>query len=149
MAAYACVVAVVLVVWRNARADARLQKIYLLAASAAGSLALLTALVESNGAAQVIGLVFFGALVAWGLKLGERLFIWWGAAAITLAVLWFLRDLAFLWLVIIGLGLIATAVFKLVKVDKQESVPAKQGSLADPPLPAGPERTGQDGPESS
>ncbi|WP_073705897.1 hypothetical protein [Glutamicibacter sp. 0426] len=149
VAAYACIVAAVLVVWRNVRADARLQKIYLLAASAAGSLALLTALVESNGAAQVIGLVFFGALVAWGLKLGERLFIWWGAAAITLAVLWFLRDLAFLWLVVIGLGLIAAAVFKLVKVDKQESVPAKQGSLADPPMPAEPERTGQDGPEPS
>ena len=145
--AYACIVGVVLVLWRNIRLDERLQKIYLLAASASGSVALLTALIESNGAAQIIGLVFFGGLVAWGLKLGEQLFIWWGAVAITLAVLWFLRDLAFLWLVIIGLGLIAAAVFKLVKVDKQESVTAKQGNVAHPPKPAGPEQIAEDGPD--
>ncbi len=146
LAAYACIIAVVLVAWRNIRANAQLEKIYLLAASVSGSLALLTALIDSNGDAQVIGLVFFGGLVAWGLKLGERLYIWWGAVAITLAVLWFLRDLAFLWLVIIGLGLIAAAVFKLVKVDKQNSVPANPDSPVDPPTPPGQEPTGHDEP---
>ncbi|MFJ2315373.1 hypothetical protein ACIOTN_01485 [Glutamicibacter sp. NPDC087661] len=146
LAAYACIVAVVLVAWRNIRANARLERTYLLAASVAGSLALLAALVQSNGVAQAIGLVFFGGLVAWGLKLGERLFIWWGAAAITLSALWFLRDLAFLWLVVIGLGLIAAAVFKLVKVDKQNSLPVRPQNPVDPPIPAGQEPSGQDGP---
>ncbi|WP_347037629.1 hypothetical protein AAHB37_12925 [Glutamicibacter halophytocola] len=58
------------------------------------------------------------------------MFIWWGAIAITLSVIWFLRELVFLWLVIIGLGLIAAAVYKLVKVDKVDK--AGQPS-AEPP----------------
>ncbi len=144
MAAYACIVTVLLVLWRNIKVDAQLEKYYLLAASVAGSLTLLTALVESNSVAQIIGLVFFGALVAWGLKLGERLLIWWGAIAITLSILWFLRDLAFLWLVIIGMGLIAAAVFKLVKVDKQNSLPEQSREPQAPVLPPaqGPEGDG-------
>ena len=142
MAAYACIVTVLLVLWRNIKADARLEKYYLLAASVAGSLTLLTALVESNSVAQIIGLVFFGALVAWGLKLGERLLIWWGAIAITLSILWFLRDLAFLWLVIIGMGLIAAAVFKLVKVDKQNSLPEQ---IREPQAPVVPPAQGPEG----
>jgi len=135
--AYFCVIAVVLVVWRNIKAHRLLEQAYLIAASVAGSMALFASLAESNTLAQVMGLVFFGCLIAWGLKLGERLFIWWGAIAITLSVIWFLRELVFLWLVIIGLGLIAAAVYKLVKVDKVDK--AGQPS-AEPPAyqaPAG------------
>lgn len=118
MMAYFTVVAVILVIWRNIRVHRSLAKIYLVAASVAGTMTLFASLIDSNVFTQVMGLVFFGCLIAWGLKLGDRLFIWWGAIAISLSVIWFLRELVFVWLVLIGLGLIIAAVYKLVKVDK-------------------------------
>ncbi|WP_347037630.1 hypothetical protein AAHB37_12930 [Glutamicibacter halophytocola] len=68
--AYFCVIAVVLVVWRNIKAHRLLEQAYLIAASVAGSMALFASLAESNTLAQVMGLAFFGCLIAWGLKLG-------------------------------------------------------------------------------
>ncbi|WP_345470200.1 hypothetical protein QMQ05_11645 [Glutamicibacter ectropisis] len=116
--AYLSLVAVVLVIWRTFKAHPALERAYLIAGSIAASMTLFAALAESNTIAQIIGLLFFGCLIAWGLKLGQRLFIWWGAIALTLSVMWFLRELVFLWLVLIGLGLIIAAVYKLVKVDR-------------------------------
>lgn len=140
VAAYFCLVAAALVIWRNIRVDRRLERGYLLAGAIAGSLALIASLLQSNAAAQLTALLFFAALVAWNLKLGDRLLIWWGAVAITLAVLWFLRDLAFLWLVLIGAALIAAAIYKLMKVDKQ-------AAAAEPQQPEG--QVGAPGSEQS
>jgi len=123
--AYLALVAVVLVVWRNLKAHPALERAYLIAGSIAASMTLFAALAESNNLAQIIGLLFFGCLIAWGLKLGQQLFIWWGAIALTLSVMWFLRELVFLWLVLIGLGLIVAAVYKLVKVDRAGASPAQ------------------------
>ncbi|UYQ76595.1 hypothetical protein OF385_11185 [Glutamicibacter sp. JL.03c] len=140
MMAYFTVVAVILVIWRTIRVDRSLAKIYLMAASVAGTMTLFASLIDSNVITQVMGLVFFGCLIAWGLKLGERLFIWWGAIAISLSVIWFLRELVFLWLVLIGLGLIIAAVYKLVKVDKAgPSAPEPQG-YEQPVIQQGPAR---------
>jgi len=133
MMAYFCAVAVVLVIWRNVRVHRFLAQAYLVAAAVAGSMTLFASLLDSNLIAQVIGLVFFGALIAWGLKLGQRLFIWWGAVALTLSVMWFLRELVFLWLVLIGLGLIVAAVYKLVKVDKA-GAPAGESQVYQRPV---------------
>lgn len=121
--AYVSFVFVVLTVWREVVVLARLARIYTLIASALASLCLLATVADGNSLAQIYGLVFFAGLIAWGLKMGERLYIWWGAIAITLSVLWMLCSLAFLWLVFLGFGLIIAAVLKLVKVDAGAAPP--------------------------
>ncbi|MGP9528892.1 hypothetical protein [Glutamicibacter sp. AOP5-A2-18] len=133
---YLCAIAVVLVIWRNLRVDRQLERIYLISAATAASLSLIFSLMDANPVVQILALIFFAALVAWSLKQGDKLLIWWGAIAMTVAVLWFLRELAFLWLVIIGLGLIVAAVFKLVKVDKANN-PSMPEPTAQPQQPAG------------
>ncbi|WP_404286237.1 hypothetical protein [Glutamicibacter arilaitensis] len=92
---------------------------YLLAAAVLASLTQLSTLADGNSAAQVFSLFFFAALIVLGLKLGQKRYIWWGAIAITVAVLWFLRYLAFLWLVLAGISLIVAAVLKLVRVERK------------------------------
>ncbi|MGP9489120.1 hypothetical protein [Glutamicibacter sp. AOP33-2CA-4] len=92
---------------------------YLVAAAVLASLTQLSTLADGNGTAQVFSLFFFAALIVLGLKLGQKRYIWWGAIAITAAVLWFLRYLAFLWLVLAGIALIVAAVLKLVRVERK------------------------------
>lgn len=106
-----------------------LAHLFVLAAAGLATLTQLVSLVDANGTAQLFGLVFFVALISLGLKEGRRLLIWWGAIAVTAAVLWFLRDLAFLWLVLLGLALIVVAILRLVRVErKPRSEPADQGT---------------------
>jgi len=144
-AMYFCLVAVVLVAWRYLRKDQRLARGYLIAAAVAGSLSLVGSLADANSTVQLMALIFFVALVAWSLKHSDRLLIWWGAVAVTASILWFLRGLAFLWLVLLGLGLIAAAIYKLAKVDKgadkdpanpvQRTAPTEQRLQGPPRLP--------------
>ncbi|HJX79927.1 hypothetical protein [Glutamicibacter sp.] len=92
---------------------------YVITAAVLASLTQISTLLDGNGFAQVFSLFFFAALIVLGLKLGQKRCIWWGAIAITVAVLWFLRYLAFLWLVLAGVGLIVAAVLKLIRVERK------------------------------
>lgn len=92
---------------------------YVIAAAVLASLTQISTLLDGHGFAQAFSLFFFAALIVLGLKLGQKRYIWWGAIAITVAVLWFLRYLAFLWLVLAGVGLIVAAVLKLVRVERK------------------------------
>lgn len=138
---YFCAVAVVLAGIRILKADAWLERNYLLVAAALASLSLVLSLFESlisgeaGSLSQVLALIFFAALVAWSLKRSDKVLIWWAAVAITLSILWFLRGLAFLWLVLLGLGLIAAAIYKLVKVDPSADRGASSTPFIQPDAP--------------
>ena len=132
LASLASLVFVLLTLWRIWQKSPSLAHRYLVVAGVMANLVMLVNLVDANPVTRIYALIFFAALIAYGLKQGRRLYIWWGAATITLAVLWSLRSLAFLWLVILGAGLIVAAVVKLSRVDS-----SKQGggpSDAVPPV---------------
>lgn len=100
---------------------------YVIMSAVLASLTQISTLIDGNGVAQVFSLFFFAALIVLGLKLGRKRYIWWGAIAITAAVLWFLRYLAFLWLVLAGIGLIVAAVLKLVRVERKPRTDEQRG----------------------
>ncbi len=135
LAAYGSVVFVLLALWRMVQKTPLLEHRYLVVAGVLANLAMLADLIQANPVTRIYALVFFAALIAYGLKQGRRLYIWWGAATITLAVLWSLRSLAFLWLVILGLGLIVAAVIKLSRVDKNSKQDSPQSEMphSEPP----------------
>jgi hypothetical protein len=56
------------------------------------------------------------ALLVFGLLANRSLFVVWGAASIGLAVLWYLRGYTFLLLSLLAMGLIALAVWRLVRL---------------------------------
>ncbi|WP_026534049.1 hypothetical protein [Arthrobacter sp. H14] len=55
-------------------------------------------------------------LLVFGLQANRRLFVWWGAAGIGVAVLWYLRGYTFLLLAALAAGLIALAVWRLSRL---------------------------------
>ncbi len=126
---YFSVVAVLLAAWRYYRPLGRLMHAYVVAAGVLVSLVMVLNMIDGNSITRTYALVFFAALISWGLKASSKLYIWWGALAITLAVLWTLRSMAFLWLVLLGIGLIVVAVLRLMRVDR------KPGPEFEPPAP--------------
>jgi len=57
-------------------------------------------------------------VVAGGLS--RKKWIWvWGTCGICVAVLWFVRDMAFIWLMLLGFGLIGLVVWRLLKGSKK------------------------------
>jgi len=43
----------------------------------------------------------------------------WGACGVAAAVLYFLRDLTFLWLILLGFALIGIVIWRLLKLNKK------------------------------
>ncbi|ALV42609.1 hypothetical protein AU252_16840 [Pseudarthrobacter sulfonivorans] len=105
------------------------------AASALLSLSGLGIVFGGNAGQQLWVLVLFALLLMAGLGLGERLFVWWGAAGVAVCILWAMRQYTFLLLAFIAVGLIVFAVWRL-----------NRGTAGQAPE-AGPEVT--PGPESS
>jgi len=62
---------------------------------------------------QLWVLVLLALLLVAGLGLGERLFVWWGAAGGAACILWAMRQYTFLLLAFIAVGLIVFAVWRL------------------------------------
>lgn len=87
----------------------------LLMGVAAGLLSLSALGVVFGGtvAQQLWVLVLFAALLLAGLGMGERLFVWWGAAGVAACILWAMRQYTFVLLALIAVGLIAFAVWRL------------------------------------
>ncbi|MHA7297427.1 hypothetical protein [Pseudarthrobacter sp. MDT3-1] len=105
------------------------------AASALLSLSGLGIVFGGNAGQQLWVLVLLALLLMAGLGLGERLFVWWGAAGVAACILWAMRQYTFLLLAFIAVGLIVFAVWRL-----------NRGTAGQAPE-AGPEVT--PGPESS
>lgn len=75
---------------------------------------------------QLYVLVAHVVLLAAGLLLAERAFVWWGAAGVALCVMWALRSYAFAMLALVAVALIALAVWRLNRkppVDKNGITP--------------------------
>lgn len=66
-----------------------------------------------TGAQQLWILVAMALLMLGGILVGERAFVWWGAAGVGLCILWAMREYTFALLALIAVVLIAFAVWRL------------------------------------
>ncbi|WP_426987239.1 hypothetical protein [Pseudarthrobacter sp. Y6] len=83
------------------------------AASVLLSLSGLGVVFGGAGGQQLWVLVLLALLLTAGLGLGERLFVWWGAAGVAACILWAMRQYTFLLLAFIAVGLIVFAIWRL------------------------------------
>jgi hypothetical protein len=83
--------------------------------SAAGLLSLsgLAVVFGGTDGQQLWVLVLLAGLLLVGLGLGDRLFVWWGAAGVAICILWAIRQYTFALLALIAVGLIVFAVWRL------------------------------------
>jgi len=89
---------------------------------------------------QLWVLVLLALLLVAGLGLGERLFVWWGAAGVAACILWAMRQYTFLLLAFIAVGLIVFAVWRLNRGTAGQAPAAGPAVQPDPgpsPHPAG------------
>lgn len=80
---------------------------------------------------QLWVLALMAVLLMAGLAVGERLFVWWGAAGVALCILWAMRQYTFVLLALIALALIAFAVWRLNRSKPAAPEPAAQREPAD------------------
>jgi hypothetical protein len=109
----------------------------LILGSAAGLLTLsgLGIVFGGTGSQQLWVLVLFAGLLLGGLGLGDRLFVWWGAAGVAACILWAMRQYTFALLALIAVGLIGFAVWRLNRgtaAAVPAAVPAAQPSGGPP-----------------
>jgi hypothetical protein len=86
-----------------------------------------------SGGQQLWVLALHAALLLAGLLIGERLFVWWGAAGVAACLLWALRSYTFALLALIAVGLIAFALWKLARA--KPAAAAAPPSQESPPQP--------------
>ena len=115
----------------------------LMLGAAAGLLTLsgLGVVFGGTGSQQLWVLVLFAGLLLAGLGVGERLFVWWGAAGVAACILWAMRQYTFALLALIAVGLIGFAVWRLNRGTAAEkpAVPPFAGLRSpDEPDPAEP-----------
>lgn len=92
---------------------------------------------------QLWVLVLLAGLLLVGLGLGDRLFVWWGAAGVAACIMWAIRQYTFALLALIAVGLIVFAVWRLNRGTATEvpdapsppDGPAPDGSWPDGPEP--------------
>ncbi|MCC3277933.1 hypothetical protein LJ754_01985 [Arthrobacter sp. zg-Y40] len=98
----------------------------------------LLTVISGGGGKQLWALVAHAGLLAFGLLASRRLFTMWGAAGVVLAVLWYLRGYTFLLLALLGVGLIALAVWRLTRVRSDaDGTEQNRTHHSDPIAPAG------------
>ena len=83
-------------------------------------------------AQQLWVLVLLAVLLVAGLAMGDRLFVWWGAAGVGACILWAMRNYTFLLLAVIAVGLIVFAVWRLNRGASGAAPDAKPGVGPDP-----------------
>ncbi|WP_426226330.1 hypothetical protein [Pseudarthrobacter sp. DSP2-3-2b1] len=122
-----------------------------LTGAAAGLLSMsgLGILFGGGGGQQLWVLVLLALLLVAGLGLGERLFVWWGAAGVAACILWAMRNYTFLLLAVIAAGLIAFAVWRLNRgavsgPAADGTGPESDGPGSEGPVPAGREPVGHE-----
>ncbi|WP_457963144.1 hypothetical protein M1E17_17000 [Arthrobacter sp. D1-29] len=128
----------------------------MLVAAGAGLLSLsgLGVIFGGTGGQQLWVLVLLAILLMVGLGLGERLFVWWGAAGVAVCILWAMRHYTFALLALIAVGLIAFAVWRLNRgsvASQGEAMGSGSGVDGGWPEQPGPERPRpqQSGPQPS
>jgi hypothetical protein len=89
-----------------------------------------------SGGQQLWILALHAVLLLSGLLIGERMFVWWGAAGVSLCLMWALRSYTFALLALIAVGLIVFALWKLSRA--KPVAPADAAPLPEPqPTPDG------------
>jgi hypothetical protein len=91
-----------------------------------------------TGSQQLWVLVLFAGLLLAGLGVGDRLFVWWGAAGVAACILWAMRQYTFALLALIAVGLIGFAVWRLNRgtaAEKPAGQPSGVVPSADEPDP--------------
>lgn len=76
-------------------------------------------------------LALLAVLLLAGLAYGERLFVWWGAAGVTLCIMWAMRQYTFALLSLIAAALIAVAVWRLNRNKPAAAEPAPERQPVD------------------
>lgn len=112
--------AAALVALRHLQRRGLLAERWMIGGAVLASAAEVATLADDTAMVQMLVLVFFAGLLALGLVTGKKLFTWWAALTITAAVIWFLRNYAFVLLTLLALALIVLAVLKLVKVEGRQ-----------------------------
>ena len=69
---------------------------------------------------QLLGLAGFAVMVAAGLLIADRVLLWWGAAGLTLSVMYALSELFFLWLVLAAVALFVLGVRQLQRSERRD-----------------------------
>ncbi len=87
------------------------------------SLPTLNAALSEGGGAQLLFLVEHVLIVIAGLVYAYRVATWWGAAGVTLAVLYMLKGYTSLLTIAIGLIVICAVVYVIIKSDKKHTPP--------------------------
>lgn len=107
------IVVVLVALWRRTQKTARF-------AVAMGLVTLTTGIyaLSEGGGYQLLFLVEHVALLAAGGLLRKQWAVWWGIAASVVSILYFIKDYTFLWLAMLGLGLIVLVVWRLNKLGK-------------------------------
>ena len=85
-----------------------------------------------SGSQQLWVLAVHAALLLSGLLIGERMFVWWGAAGVALCLTWALRSYTFALLALIAVGLIAFALWKLARAKPEAPADGRPQSEAQP-----------------
>ena len=80
----------------------------------------ITALVE-GGWYSLLFLIEHLALLLFGALRNIRWALWWGVAASSLAIMYFLRDYVYLWLGFLGLALIGVVIWRLITSESKAS----------------------------
>ncbi|WP_267275876.1 hypothetical protein [Arthrobacter sp. CDRTa11] len=119
----------------------------MLVAAGAGLLSLsgLGVIFGGTSGQQLWALVLLAVLLMVGLGLGERLFVWWGAAGVAVCILWAMRHYTFALLALIAVGLIAFAVWRLNRgtvAGPAEAVPSSSDIAGVRPEQMAPDQTG-------
>ena len=104
----------------------------LVASMALLSLTGLGTILTSTLGQQMLVLLSFTALLVFGLLSNRRLFTLWAAVGIGVAVLWFLRGYTFVLLLLLAAGLIALALWRLGRMNKNA---ADAGEPRPSPMP--------------
>lgn len=93
-------------------------------------------ILSSSLAQQLIVLLSFTALLVFGLVTNRKIFTIWGAVGVAVAVLWFLRGFTFLLLLLIAVGLIVLALWRLGKMNGSSPRPGdpSPGLRAEDPM---------------
>ena len=89
-------------------------------------------IIAGGGAGQQLWVLALMAVVLMaGLALGERLFVWWGAAGVMVCIMWAMRQYTFALLALIAAALIALALWRLNRSKPVADEPAPQPEPAD------------------
>jgi hypothetical protein len=97
----------------------RVNRLVLAAALVSGSVGIVA--LSLGGWYQLLFLVEHLTLLVAGALTRKQWATWWGAIGAVLAVFYFIKDFVFLWLALLGIGLIVLVIWRLFKLGKSHN----------------------------